>query len=126
MKSVDITCRCFSQWGAEVCVIRMPKFMSLGCRSLRHSGAEVYVILHEVFSAIRKAISLQHELQVSSIVLIKPGSIPKTSSGKIQRYACRINFLNSSLNSIAHWPGQFPISHDIKSDSSLETISALV
>lgn len=81
---------------------------------------------NEVFSAIRKAISLQHELQVSSIVLIKPGSIPKTSSGKIQRYACRINFLNSSLNSIAHWPGQFPISHDIKSDSSLETISALV
>jgi hypothetical protein len=45
MKSVDITYRCFSLWGAEVYVIRVPKFASLGCRSLGHSGAEVYVIL---------------------------------------------------------------------------------
>jgi hypothetical protein len=30
--------------------------------------------------------------------LIKPGSIPKTSSGKIQRHACRRGFLDDTLN----------------------------
>ena len=33
---MDITYRCFSPWGAEVYVIRVPKFASLGCRSLCH------------------------------------------------------------------------------------------
>ncbi|MBS1551913.1 MAG: fatty acyl-AMP ligase, partial [Bacteroidetes bacterium] len=39
----------------------------------------------EVFKAIRKAVSEEHDLQVYSITLIKPGTVPKTSSGKIQR-----------------------------------------
>ncbi|MBW4602137.1 MAG: hypothetical protein KME29_21835 [Calothrix sp. FI2-JRJ7] len=36
-------------------------------------------------------------LQVYATVLVKTGNIPKTSSGKIQRYACRTAFLNGSL-----------------------------
>ncbi len=48
--------------------------------------------------AIRKAVAEQHELEVYGVLLLKPGSIPKTSSGKIQRHACRAGFLNGSLN----------------------------
>lgn len=53
--------------------------------------------LYEVIGDIRQALMAQHELRVSAIVLIKPGSIPKTSSGKIMRNACRIKFLEGTL-----------------------------
>ncbi|MCT7952798.1 AMP-binding protein [Ancylothrix sp. C2] len=57
----------------------------------------------EVIAAIRKAIAEELELPVYAIVLLKRGSIPKTSSGKIQRQACRAAFLNGSLDSIDAW-----------------------
>ncbi|WP_414584328.1 amino acid adenylation domain-containing protein [Scytonema sp. PCC 10023] len=55
----------------------------------------------EVIAAIRQAVVEEHELQVYALLLLKPGSIPKTSSGKIQRYACRTSFLARRLESIA-------------------------
>ncbi|MHC5853048.1 amino acid adenylation domain-containing protein [Nostoc sp.] len=54
--------------------------------------------LEEVISAIRQAVTEEHEVQVYAVVLIKPGSIPKTSSGKIQRRATRTQFQNGELN----------------------------
>jgi hypothetical protein len=54
--------------------------------------------LHEVVDAIRKAVSDNHELAAHAIVLIKPGRIPKTSSGKIQRHACRQRYLTAALD----------------------------
>ncbi|HQU42998.1 MAG: fatty acyl-AMP ligase [Planctomycetia bacterium 21-64-5] len=56
--------------------------------------------LEEVFLAIRRDVGREHELLVDTIVLIKPGSIPKTSSGKIQRHACRGAFLQGALEEI--------------------------
>ena len=52
---------------------------------------------------IRQSISEEHELQVYSVVLIRAGSIPKTSSGKIQRHACRMKFNNQALDVVAEW-----------------------
>lgn len=51
----------------------------------------------EVVKAIRQAVSRHHDLQLHSVLLLKTGSIPKTSSGKIQRHACRNGFLGRSL-----------------------------
>ena len=51
----------------------------------------------EVLGNIRQAVTAEHALQVYTTVLIKPSSIPKTSSGKIQRHACRTGFLNDNL-----------------------------
>lgn len=59
--------------------------------------------VEEVGKAIRKAVSEQHGLHISAIVLIKTGSIPKTSSGKIQRQACRAGFLDQSLRIVGMW-----------------------
>ena len=53
--------------------------------------------LEEVVSAIRQAVAAEHEVQAYAVVLIKPGSIPKTSSGKIQRRACKAEFLQGTL-----------------------------
>ncbi|CCI31025.1 type I polyketide synthase [Microcystis sp. T1-4] len=61
----------------------------------------------EVVEAVRRAIAEHHEIEVYAVVLLKTGSIPKTSSGKIQRYACRSGFEQSSLTVIGQW--QAPI-----------------
>lgn len=59
--------------------------------------------LDEVVGAIRRAIAEQHELQVYAVVLLKTGTIPKTSSGKIQRRACKASFLDESLDVVGKW-----------------------
>lgn len=55
----------------------------------------------EILHAIRTAIVEEHQLQAHTILLLQPGSIPKTSSGKIQRHACREQFLRGELKIIA-------------------------
>ncbi len=61
----------------------------------------------EVVGAIRQAVSQQHELQVYAVVLLKTASIPKTSSGKIQRQACRTGFLARNLDIVGEWQVNF-------------------
>jgi len=52
----------------------------------------------EIVKAIIKSVAEEHGLQIHSIALIKAGTIPKTSSGKIQRHACRASFLDKTLD----------------------------
>ncbi|MEG5063358.1 amino acid adenylation domain-containing protein [Microcoleus sp. B3-A4] len=55
----------------------------------------------EIISAIRSSIAQEYEVQVYGVVLIKPGSIPKTTSGKIQRRAAYADFLGDNLEVVA-------------------------
>ncbi|MFN6516220.1 MAG: fatty acyl-AMP ligase [Nostoc sp. CreGUA01] len=57
----------------------------------------------EVGGNITEAVAANHGLQVYATVLIRPGSIPKTSSGKIQRQSCRRGFLDHTLNVVEDW-----------------------
>lgn len=57
----------------------------------------------EVVEAIRWAIFEQHFVDLYAFVLLKTGSIPKTSSGKIQRRTCRAKFIDQSLDIIGEW-----------------------
>jgi natural product biosynthesis luciferase-like monooxygenase protein len=61
-------------------------------RQARHSQ------LDEVAEAIRQAVAEQHGVRISTVVLLQPASIPKTSSGKIQRQLCRRLFLSGGLS----------------------------
>ncbi len=88
-----------------------------GAFTVEHAGKERLVVVTEmergkhrhvedfsgVFDAIRRAVSAEHEVPLDGIVLIKAGSIPKTSSGKIQRHACKLGFLDGSLEEVARW-----------------------
>ncbi len=51
-----------------------------------------------VVPTIRQAIAKNHGLQAHAILLLRIGSIPKTSSGKIRRSTCRQDFLQGQLN----------------------------
>jgi 8-amino-7-oxononanoate synthase len=57
----------------------------------------------EVYRAIRRAVAREHDLNVDAIALIRAGTVPKTSSGKIQRHACRQNYVDGTLDIVGHW-----------------------
>lgn len=42
----------------------------------------------EVEAAVRRALSEKHEVAVGHVVFVKPGGLPRTSSGKVRRKAC--------------------------------------
>jgi acyl-CoA synthetase (AMP-forming)/AMP-acid ligase II/acyl carrier protein len=53
--------------------------------------------LQLVVDAIRRAVAQEHGIQTHTVMLLKPKSIPKTSSGKIRRDTCRKNFIGRNL-----------------------------
>lgn len=86
------------------------------------------VYLNEVVERICQAILLEHEIANSAIVLIRPGSLPKTSSGKIQRSAIRSAFLNETLESV-YWRqftvGQWASEQTVQPEGALRTLESL-
>jgi amino acid adenylation domain-containing protein len=61
--------------------------------------------LDELIDVIRQEIVEEHDVQPQVVVLINRGTIPKTSSGKIQRRLCRAQFLDGTLDLIRQWEG---------------------
>jgi 8-amino-7-oxononanoate synthase len=70
------------------------------------------VLVHEVprrkeedfapmMEAARAAILAKHDLTIHTIVLVRSGTIPKTSSGKVQRRSCRAAYLAGDFNVLA-------------------------
>ncbi len=59
--------------------------------------------VEEIAAAVRKAIAEEHEVQLHALALIKPGAIPKTTSGKIQRRQSKADFLEGRLELVGEW-----------------------
>ncbi|MBD2244202.1 fatty acyl-AMP ligase [Nostoc sp. FACHB-888] len=59
--------------------------------------------VQEILGNVRQAVIAQHGLDIFATVLIRTGSIPKTSSGKIRRQACRTAFLTGTLDVMEDW-----------------------
>lgn len=57
----------------------------------------------EIFLNIRQAIAREFGLLVSGIALIKPMSLKKTSSGKVQRFAAKKDWFKKELKIVAEW-----------------------
>ncbi|KFA87937.1 condensation domain-containing protein, partial [Archangium violaceum] len=62
--------------------------------------------VESVAHTLRQRIAEQHELRLHALTLLAPGSLPKTSSGKIQRRAARAAFLAGELQEVAAWREQ--------------------
>jgi acyl-CoA synthetase (AMP-forming)/AMP-acid ligase II/acyl carrier protein len=83
--------------------------------SIDVSGDERLVIVHEVtkdaqrnnlataVENIRRVVAEEYDLQLYAVVLIKPGSLLKTSSGKIQRQATKKAFQKGKLDALLRW-----------------------
>jgi acyl-CoA synthetase (AMP-forming)/AMP-acid ligase II/acyl carrier protein len=57
----------------------------------------------EIIKQIRALVAEVHELKLTSIVLLKPATLAKTSSGKIQRIATRNAYINKQLSIVDSW-----------------------
>jgi natural product biosynthesis luciferase-like monooxygenase protein len=58
-------------------------------------------------AAIARLVAEEHGVSLHALVLLKPASLPKTSSGKIQRAAARTQFLAETLDAVGAWrPGE--------------------
>jgi len=90
-----------------------PAIRPAGCAafSVNNSGGERLVIIaeiehrpdvksEEIIKAIRKAVSVHHELPVEDIRLTAAGGIPRTPSGKIKHYLCKTNYMTGNLKEI--------------------------
>src|SRR5262249_4547281 len=77
-------------------------------------GEERLVILQEleagdgveasaILAGIRKVVARRHGLKIHVLLLLPPGSLPRTRNQKIQRYACKPAFLGASLKPLAEF-----------------------
>jgi acyl-CoA synthetase (AMP-forming)/AMP-acid ligase II len=53
-----------------------------------------------VLLAIQAAMAADHQIGFDAVALVRAGSVPKTSSGKLQRYLCRDAFVEGTLDAL--------------------------
>lgn len=59
----------------------------------------------ELTRIARKAVAEEHELHLQQLVLLKTGTVPRTTSGKIQRRQCRRDLRDGTLSVV--WTGPY-------------------
>jgi acyl-CoA synthetase (AMP-forming)/AMP-acid ligase II len=106
----------------ELCLERdEPRLKAGGSAAfaVESDGGEAVVLVAEVAPACREAlrgeagselvlelrekVGREHELPIAAIVLLEPGRLLKTTSGKVRRQACREAFLKGELATLFHW-----------------------
>jgi acyl-CoA synthetase (AMP-forming)/AMP-acid ligase II len=63
-----------------------------------HPKGRLWLDVEAVGRAIRRAVAEVHDVRVHAVVLLRAGSLPKTPSGKLQRGACQVSFLNGTFD----------------------------
>jgi acyl-CoA synthetase (AMP-forming)/AMP-acid ligase II len=58
----------------------------------------------EIFRSLTEAVAYHHDLRIGALALVRAGSIAKTTSGKLQRAACRTSFAVGELPILARYP----------------------
>ena len=62
--------------------------------------------LQQVGDAVRKEVSTNHDVALQAVLLVKVGSLPTTTSGKLVRSECRRAYLNRTCATLLIWrPG---------------------
>ena len=71
-----------------------------------------------------------HQVSLHAIALVPAGKLPKTTSGKLQRFLCRDGFLDGTLGAVATWhddvaalPTQ-PVVADVRALPAAERIAS--
>lgn len=100
----------------ESTAARAHQALRVGCGAaftVDHAGDPRLVVAHEVERTVgapdakkiaedvRQAVAAEHDLNVAIVLLLKTGTIPRTSSGKIRRSACKTGFLQEALSLMA-------------------------
>ncbi|WP_247616514.1 fatty acyl-AMP ligase [Streptomyces sp. MK37H] len=67
-------------------------------RALRTAGHDVLV------SAVRERVRSDHRLEAEDVVVIRRGTLPKTTSGKVRRSTCRQSYVDGTLVRVGGGP----------------------
>lgn len=59
--------------------------------------------LAELAENLQRGVAASHDVPLHAVVLIRARTLPKTSSGKIARHACRTAYLGAGLDALAIW-----------------------
>jgi acyl-CoA synthetase (AMP-forming)/AMP-acid ligase II len=62
-----------------------------------HPNGRLPLDVEAVVRDIRRAVAEEHDVRAHTVVLLPVGCVPKTTSGKVQRYACKARFLEGTL-----------------------------
>lgn len=82
--------------------------------AITHAGREHVVVVYELTRGfagdldetvreLRQAVGRRVGVRLDGVVLVEPGGVPKTSSGKVQRSLCRTELLDGGLSVLAEW-----------------------
>jgi amino acid adenylation domain-containing protein len=84
-------------------------------------GVEHLIVVHEIArdhdgvdlpglaDRVSAAVAAAHDVRPYAVVLIRAGSLPRTSSGKVQRHRCRERYLAGNLDVVASPAGALPV-----------------
>lgn len=79
----------------------------------------------EIAREIRRAVAEVHELEVAVVVLVRYASLPRTTSGKIQRALCRQQYLSGALKTRQQWIVRLADSSETKRDDASQSSAEL-
>ncbi len=88
--------------------------------------------LSPVLDAVRASVLDAHGLALSALLLVRLGSIPRTTSGKVQRKACKAAYIADDIKAIASFalPPDHPPSETVASavapDASVNFVLAVI
>ncbi|MBK9755982.1 MAG: SDR family NAD(P)-dependent oxidoreductase [Nannocystis sp.] len=81
----------------------------------------------DVIDAVRRAAFEQGAAALAGVVLLPPGALPKTTSGKVQRFGARELYLQADAPALARWveaaPGADPQRFERVRQRLLETVA---
>ncbi len=83
----------------------------IALQEVRQSALKT-ININQTIEAIKRTILKNHEIKLDGVMLLKPGRIFKTSSGKIRRSACGEAYLKGQFDSeqVGHWQSDTLIS----------------
>ena len=76
---------------------------------------------------VREAVAREHEISLYALAFVKPGEFPRTTSGKVQRRACRALFLEEKDKPLFFWHehDETGEAEDMPDDDNLSVLSYL-
>ncbi len=57
----------------------------------------------QVAESVARTLAEEHEVELHAFVLLKPGGLPRTSSGKVKRRTCRAMYMAGTLEVLGQW-----------------------
>lgn len=78
-----------------VCEIRTGYVLAEDASTL--NAGDIRVSRKELERVIRREVAEEHQLRIHDIVILHPGLLPKTTSGKVERFGCKTKYIDGVL-----------------------------